>query len=330
MKVPRAEYTRVRDSVLRLIPATAPRITLTNGREFARTVKTVLSKYVASRSLVAQVANLDLLKFSTPASVYGEFLIRARTLSANEPVGTFLFLFRQRDQATDLDSLLSPLAFMRVSGADPDTAPTTQRVAAAWYSEDDGLQDAVPGLTTMIAESSFHRYLVPVGVLVDNVASTFVNRVITGVRGATLTRTQPQVPVKLVLPADMYLDLDADVNPLSDEPKRLNSTIYACVTYVTVNDTPAMNLWFVRSGAGYEEVVTRLIDMFTPSLVHKLLAAHDRLDINSLTFGALVTVGSCFSQSVPTYKSFSSRGTSLPAVELSDFVAEPGSWKVFI
>lgn len=317
-------------SVLRLIPPFPPKVSITNGPEFARDMRKVLSKYVTSLPVGSQIFQPDFLQAPLHKPLFGDFLVPSQSLSPQEPMGTFLFLFKLQEQA-NLDIVLTPVSFYKLAHADPESFPEVHRAAYAWYGEDSGFNDTFSNLEQLIVEGSFHRFLRPVGPLVENVHSTFVNRVVSVVKGEVLSKTNPLKPLKFTVPSNLYIDLDSFRPPFDDyEPNHLKTTIYACIIYVRVNTSPAMNLFFVRSGKSCFEVKDLLIQLFEDMVRHKLAVTQQDLYINRLTFGAFCTLGYCSSQTSTAQVNHCAQRLSLPTIEIPDFISAPGSWQIFL
>lgn len=330
-------YKRIRDRVLSLVPPQPHRLSLTNGKEFARTVGFMVAKYATSLPLSEHLLRSDFIQTNLPVPVYGDFLIGTMTLNATEPVGTYLFALKQTTVYPDLgatapvSAVLTPASFIKISGNVPEAFPKLYRAAFTWYGDDSGWPELIPNLNHLITDGRFHTQLIPVGPLVENNQSSFVSRVVSVVRGDVVTKTTPMTHVKLILPLEGYLDLDEHSSSYpGQEPQQVRCTLYACIVYGLVNHNPTMSLYFVKSGKGVSEVKSLLVQVFEDTVINKLLTLQPQIDIKRVTSGALIPVGHCSPLTIAAQKNLHWKNSSLPVVEISDFVAEPGSWQVFL
>ncbi|AJG42989.1 capsid protein [Harp seal herpesvirus] len=330
MKTPQQQaYEKVTKDFLKLIPPQGHKFSLNNGPGFLGNLRNTVAKYVPKIS-VSSLTSYGSDFFNPPfrQPLYGEFLIYAKTLHNQEPLGTYLFTFKQHDSVgTNVDIIFSAASLFKVSGLGEDVAPNTYRLANVWYGLDSDVAQPVPNLQDLIENGDFHRYLTPVGPLVQNLNSTFLNKIVSVTRGEVLTKQMPQENVKLLIPADLFFDLDENLPHLMhNEPRHLKVFYYACVTYVMVLNRPALSLAFFRSGKSFCEVMIQLKNYYSDVLANKMTQSQGQLDIKRTTFGAMCKIGYSSSQSLPAHKTLQVRGSAFNTIEVSGFVSDPGVW----
>ncbi|ATA58293.1 capsid shell protein VP19C [Eptesicus fuscus gammaherpesvirus] len=333
-KVNEEQYSRVRDEVLRLIPAQPTRVSLTNGKAFSRDVRQLLSKYATSTTPSIHLFRDVLLDLPLRQPLYGDFLIHARTVNEREPVGTFLFAWKQLDGCSSIDTLFTPASLFRIGGMTEAAAPDVYRMSNIWYGEDVGLAELIEGLRDLVYRGTFHNFLTPVGVMVQNINSTFINRVTSVVRGEVLSKTTPPETVRALFPIDLFVDLDGACSSQSDsavwEPRGAKCFYYACVTYPIVEGNPALSLMFFKSNRGFQDVVLGLKVFYAQVMRHKLDHFQANMHIDCFTFGAVCRIGYSSANSAAGLNSLSFKGASLRVIEVSDFTVDIGSWTVLI
>lgn len=331
MKVQAENAARLGRQVLGLLPPPTHRVSLTRGPEFARGVRDLLSKYAASTRPTVGSLHEALRQAPFRQPTYGDFLVYSQTFSPQEPLGTFLFSFKQEDNGSSMDMLLTPTSLFMLSGMEAAKAPQTHKVAGVWYGSGSGLADFIPNLSELMDTGEFHTLLTPVGPMVQSVHSTFVTKVTSAMKGVGLARDEPRAHVGLTLPCDMLVDLDESCPMVQRrEPAGLNVTIYASLVYLRVNQRPSMALTFFQSGKGFAEVVAMIKDHFTDVIRTKYIQLRHELYINRLVFGAVCTLGTVPFDSHPVHQSLNVKGTSLPVLVFANFEAACGPWTVFL
>nr|UTK45409.1 capsid triplex subunit 1 [Equid gammaherpesvirus 5] len=324
-------------NLLRLVPPLTHKLGTFKGSELGRDFRKIVNSYAPttlsgnlSRNL--QIFTEDFIAPPYRQPLYGEFLVHSKTFHTQEPLGTFLFAFNQGDgpECTNVDTVFSPVSLFRVLGLDAAGAQHTHRISHIWYESESDFLNVTANVKELMESGGLHKYLNPVGPLVQNIQSTFLNKLTTVVRGEVLSNRTPPENIKLTLPANLYFDMD-DTCPYSAAPGPVKPRVlyYASLLYVMVNNNPSAYLQFFRTGKGPGDVVLFLRKYYSDAIANKITVLGDELDINNLTLGAVCQLGYSSSQSNPNRGNLHFRTYSLPTVEVSDFVADPGSWNLF-
>ncbi|ALE14777.1 ORF62 [Felid gammaherpesvirus 1] len=330
MKTIPQRYEKITKDFSGLIPPKSHKFSLASKSGLVNITNTV-AKYapkISISSLINQHAGVFDPPYRQPQ--FGEFLIFARTLHSQEPIGTFLFTFKQQEAVGEnVDIIFSPVSLFKVSRLQEESGPNTYRMANIWYEQETDILQSVPNIQELFDNGTFHKHLTPVGPLVQNVNSTYLNKVVSVVRGEVLTKRTPRENVKLLLPADLYFNLDESLFPhlIDKEPSHLNVFYYACITYTRVFDQPAASVMFFRTSKGLCEVMMQL-KLFFSNLITNRLAYGEagQLNIKRVNLGALCKVGYSSAQTQPNQKSVLIRGAAFSVVEIPDFITDPGSW----
>ncbi|AAC95586.1 orf 62 [Ateline gammaherpesvirus 3] len=322
-------YKKIERDLLKLLPPRPHKINLSEGPKFAQSIKQALSKYVTSVKNPLNFLSNQMLDVPFRQSFYADFLIQAKTIHQKEPIGSFLFNFKQEDNGSSIDTIFSPISLYKISGLDAEFAPSVHRISFVWYGTDNCIEDTVPNLAELLEEGRFHKFLTPVGPLVENINSTFITRIKSVAKGEVLNNKSPPENIKLVLPSDLFLDLDESITDTS-APRHLLSFYYACVTYPVLHNVPVMTLTFIKSNKSIRDIFCHLKVIYTDVIRTKYIDMQKDFYINKMTFGALCKVGSSSSETVPRRGNYHFRGSSLPIVEVPDFVADPGPWMTIL
>lgn len=226
---------RVVKDVLKLIPPQSHKLSTFKSSELGRDFRKIVSSYtpnLSSNSL--QIFRDDFMVPPYRQPLYGEFLVHSKTFHNQEPIGTLVFSFKQSDgECSSVDTVFSPVSLFRMCGLDGESAPHTHRIGNIWYETEADFQQIIPNFQALIQNCTLHRYLNPVGPLVQNIHSTFLNKLSTVVKGEVLSKKSPPENIKLLLPADLFFDLD-ETHPSTkfNEPVNLRVSYYVCVAYV--------------------------------------------------------------------------------------------------
>ncbi|AMA67419.1 capsid triplex subunit 1 [Vespertilionid gammaherpesvirus 1] len=312
----------------KLIPPRSHRFSISNGNALAKDMRNIISQYTPTlMHNPLQIFRDDFFVPPYRQPLYGEFLIHAQTLHNQEPLGTFLFSFKQQESSeASVDTLFSPVSMFRVCGLDAKNAPCTHRIANIWYASDADFFSSVPNLQKLIETHTLHNFLTPVGPLVQSINSTFLNKVTTVVRGEILTKKSPPENIKVLFPADMFYDLDeVNLSYNFSEPTSNRACYYACVLYVLCNNRPAVSLMFFRSVKGHGDVM-RQIKHFLSDAILASMKTVEKLALTHFAFGAVCMLGHSCAQINPTKGSLYFRSSLLQTVEIPDFVSDPKTW----
>nr|WEM32523.1 assembly DNA maturation protein [Bovine gammaherpesvirus 4] len=324
-------YRKIRGDLFGLIQPTTHKINITNGQKFSKDMKQLLSRYVTSITPGLDMFRQDVLEVPYRQPLYGEFLVGSSTLSNNEPLGCMLFLFKQEDNGSSIDSLLTLTSLFKISGAGAEASEWMFKIANVWYGQESNLEDMVPNIQQLIQDGLFHTHLTPVGPMIQNIQSTFVNKITSVVKGEVLSKDPPQQNIKLVVPVDLFLDVDAMTHQgVTLLPSRLHVCYYFVITYVIQENTPIMLLHFIKSNKALSQLVLQLKLVYGDAIRHKFVRQQQDFYINRMTFGALCRVGYSSTSSDTNYKNLQFKGSSLPVVEIPDFISDPGPWTVFL
>ncbi|UTM04763.1 capsid triplex subunit 1 [Equid gammaherpesvirus 2] len=316
--------------LLRLVPPQTHKLGTFRASELGRDLRAIVANYAPKTiSGHIQIFRDDFIAPPYRQPLYGEFLVHAKTFHPQEPRGTFVFAFSVGDgpECTSVDTIFSPVSLFRVCGLGADAAPHTHRISHIWYESESDFLNVAANVRELIENCSLHKFLSPVGPLVQNIQSTFLNKITTVVKGEVLSNRSPPENIKLVLPSDLFFDMDETCPyPPSGDPVKPRVCYYICILYVMVNNIPSASLQFFRTGKGDSDVVFFLRRYYSDAIANKITVLGDNLDINNLTLGAVCMLGYSSSQSTPGRGNLHFRSYSLPTVEVSDFVAQPGSW----
>lgn len=329
-KINQDNYNKVAKDVLRQIPTEPYKVSIFQGSRFARDIKTILSKYATSSTFPNIIYN-NLMDVPLRKPVYGEFLIHAQTFHELEPLGTFLFLFKNEEDCSNIDTIFTPISFYKLSRMNAEVAPDVHRVAHVWYGTNNGFDELMPELGRLVIEGKFHKYLTPVGPLIKNINSTFLTKISSVVRGEVLSKSSPPENIKVLFPSDMFIDLD-DTCPAEAiwEPVHTKAVIYVCIIYAIQENQPILGMCFFKSGKGMYEVLSRIKTFYADVVVNKINSLQQQFYINRLTFGAICRVGYTSSQIPIKQSTLHLKGNSIRVSEISDFTVNTGTWQVFL
>lgn len=327
-------YGRMGADLYRLLPPNTHKMSLTNGTDFVRDMKRIFSKY-SQTSLLSDVlsANSSLFSIEPLNSLYSDFLVHAATVHESEPIGTYMFLLKipERESGHNVDVLLTPISLYRLGGGDQAFQPELFRFGQTWYSASCGLQDMLPGFVGFVEESSLHESLIPVGPLVDNIGSTFINRLTTVTRGPCQPKDSREREgyVPLRIPSDTLVELGAD-QETSWAPRHLRTVIYGVIVYVRSGNAPALGMFFVKSSWAFQDVIAALKAYFSELIINRMAGAGAVRDINGLTSAVICRLGFCSETCSQTQATLQFRGTSLKTINFSDFTCDPDVWKIIL
>ncbi len=114
--------------------------------------------------------------------VFGDFLIHASSFNNAEATGTPLFQFKQSDPFSGVDAVFTPLSLFilmnhgRGVAARVEAGGGLTRMANLLYDSPATLADLVPDFGRLVADRRFHNFITPVGPLVENIKSTYLNK----------------------------------------------------------------------------------------------------------------------------------------------------------
>lgn len=193
-------------SLWRLLPAAPQRLSLGNKRALEDDLNSIFHKYApSSKKFLASFFDdyASLINAEGRAPVLSNFLVYANSVHEGERLGSYMFLFKVPSAESEVDVLLTPVSLYLLGGGGPDLQPDLHRFAQLWYGTACGLRDMLPDFERLVEESSVHRRLVPVGPLVVNGGSTFINKLTTVCRGPSRVRDprsgDTYVPLRLPL-----------------------------------------------------------------------------------------------------------------------------------
>nr|QRE02542.1 Capsid triplex protein [Otarine gammaherpesvirus 4] len=326
-------YEHVRDGMLRLLPPRPHKLSLTRGAEFAKDAKNLIAKY-ATADTTTQLLRAALespLQYEQPT--YATFLVHAKTLSNIEPRGTYLFMYKDREDGSAVDCLCSTLSLLHISGLPAEAAPHSHRASCVMYGDDLTATDTATSIRTHIENSSLHHHLMPVGPMVQSIDSTFLSKITSAIRGPCMIRTMPAEAIKVIFPKDCYIDLDdwAGSDPeYKTQPKTYRANYFACMSYVMHDGSPTLTLHFFRTVRGTAEVMGLLKVYYSDIIIHRMTMLQNDLYINKLLSTVVCKLGFASSTVFPQHTSYTHRGVQLPVVEVADFVAESYPWQPLI
>lgn len=318
---------------LRLVPPGPHRLTLGNEREMLNEIKSLFTKYSPSpRRLISTLASDQSIWFEDQPPLYSDFLVHATTVHRDEVLGSYMFLFKTQTTIADVDVLLTPISLYRLGRGGGEFQPDLYKFGQLWYGADCEIMQLDADFVPLLEESLVHKQIVPVGPLVGNGGSTFINKLTTvrrgPLRGKDLAVRETRLPLRL--PKDGFLDLDAaDESFASHRPMQVLSTIFTCFVYGLDGGREVLGIYFIKSGLGECESFNMLRAYFT-DLVSNRLTLSPGVSINSLISLVACRIGFCAGDCSVNETSLSFKGSSIRAVEITDFRSEPGIWKCVI
>lgn len=319
---------KLKKDLLRMIPPLPRRLNLSSGTQFSKSVKNVLSKYntLVQPGIIFTDAMNYILQEKKP--IYGNFLMDAKNLNVYEPLGMIYFLFKQGGGQSQMDIIISPLLFLKLSGVEWEHCSDSQRVANVWYGEGHIGSECIQGLEDLIINCKFHQFLFPIGPSISNVRSSFVNKLSTVLKGEIISSESPGGYMSVYIPRDLFINLDEKKKEYDCRP--LKKTIYACIGYFVFDKKPVMQLTFFMSSMGQLETQIYIKSFFTDQVINKVIELQNDMYINTLTFLVWCRVGHCSNHSSIEHQSLHLRGSSLPVVELKGFISDPGTWELLL
>lgn len=322
---------QLKKQVLRLIPPLPHKLNLNNGPRFARDIKNVFKQHVKTTTLSSGFFQ-DILN-SGPIyrqGHYGKFLVQAQSVNSNEPLGTYMFMFKPSSNTGKMDTILTPISLFKIAELDGEVSEHVHRIASVWYGRESGLNELVPEFGQFVEDCRLHKHLVPIGPLVSHINSSFVTRVTSVLKGNVIIQTPPQ-NVSLLLPADLHINLDDSFPPVASHISTGSILpLYACLVYLMSNNQIKAHLYFCESGKGQVELFSTIKEYFTREVINRMNQQYADLYINRLTFGVICRIGFCGPSRGDSKRTLQFKGNKLPVLEFPDFVSDPGQWKQFL
>ncbi|AAK38265.1 ORF56 [callitrichine gammaherpesvirus 3] len=332
---------RVHRQFLGLLPATARRLNITDKDKFVRDVRGLIDDHMSSSAIGATSIWKLVTDYLPNRSVYSDFLIQASSFNNAEVIGSPLFLFKQTDPYSAVDIIFTPLSlFLLFDGLCNDGVghyAGTKRMASLMYDSQSSMMELVPNLETLVNSRSFHTFLTPVGPLVENIKSTFLNKITSVIYGPSVTKNPPMESVRIKFPAESFIDLDAwlggichtvsgpDSSEFGHCPHPSNARLLAAITY----EQSGPKLMFFRSYRGLTQVMNALRLYYSPGIMHRY-AVTANPDINGLIYGAFVSLGTVSASDIGRKDSLNYKGSSLSVVVFDNFIARSSDWTVII
>ncbi|AAY41104.1 UNVERIFIED_ASMBLY: capsid triplex subunit 1 [human gammaherpesvirus 4] len=354
---------RLQRRIAGLLPPPARRLNISRGSEFARDVRGLVEEHAQASSLsAAAVWRAGLLapgevavagggsgggSFSWSGwrpPVFGDFLIHASSFNNAEATGTPLFQFKQSDPFSGVDAVFTPLSLFilmnhgRGVAARVEAGGGLTRMANLLYDSPATLADLVPDFGRLVADRRFHNFITPVGPLVENIKSTYLNKITTVVHGPVVSKAIPRSTVKVTVPQEAFVDLDAwlsggaggggggcFVGGLGLQPCPADARLYVALTY----EEAGPRFTFFQSSRGHCQIMNILRIYYSPSIMHRY-AVVQPLHIEELTFGAVACLGTFSATDGWRRSAFNYRGSSLPVVEIDSFYSNVSDWEVIL
>lgn len=353
---------RLQRRIAGLLPPPARRLNISQGAEFARDVRGLIAEHAQASSVsAAAVWRAGLLApeaalgggggsfgWGWRPPVFGDFLIHASSFNNAEPPGTPLFQFKQGDPFSGVDAVFTPLSLFilmnhgRGEAARVEAGGGLTRMAHLLYDSPATLSDLVPNFGGLVADRRFHAFLTPVGPLVENIKSTYLNKITTVVHGPVVSKAIPRSTVKLTVPQEAFVDLDAwlsgggapgvggggcgdGAGGLAPRPCPADARLYVALTY----EEAGPRLTFFQSSRGRCQIMNILRIYYSPSIMHRY-AVVQPLHIEELTFGAVACLGTFSATDGWRRSAFTYRGSSLPVVEIDSFYSDASDWEVIL
>lgn len=337
MKIAPAEksdsFKHLETSLFRLIPPTPHRISLSKKNTLLTGLRDTVCKYITNgANTVSSVLSSPLLDLPFQQPIYSEFLVHSKSVHMVEPSGTVVFMYKNIQEGTTVDVLLTPISLFKLSSLDGEFAPNVHKMANVLYGEDCGLAQLIPDFENHLQTQEFHNHLKPVGILVQNTDSSFLSKVTTVSHGPLYNKNH-QEPISLLIPKDQFVDLDdiTDYDSYSQQPMSGLCKVYCTMMYILNHGQLKPHLTFFKSGKGMFEVMSLMKSYFTDLIINKIMGRiNGPVHINQINFGVFCSLGYTSSQTLCKQDSLCYRGSSFLAVKISDFFVDYCDWKVLL
>lgn len=321
--------------LINLLPPTPRTLNITNGSQLVRDVRGLVSDFVQTSTLsVSSLANTFIdLPFRQP--VYSDFLIHAFSLHGDEKLGTPLLKFTGTDPNSTIDVVFTPLSVFSLFQSitdDKNSCPHMRRMSLLFYDSENSLADLIPDIHQLIETKSIHKCLMPVGFLVDNMNSTFLNKVTSVVKGPVLAKKgQFLDSIKVKIPSEAFLNLDEwlqghDGSDMPPTPS--HATLYCVLVYLTTGP----KIYFVKSVKSYCQVMNALRMYFTDYIIdsYDSMGVDQGVDISKISFGAIARLGLFGTLDEIKLSSFTYKTSNLQVIEIDNFLVESSTWDILI
>ncbi|ABB22281.1 capsid assembly and DNA maturation protein-like protein [Ovine gammaherpesvirus 2] len=322
-------YEALQSNLFRLMPPATHKVSLAKPNGFLRGLADIVGKYSVNgtEESLFKVGAWD-PPFFQPN--YADFLVHAKTISKHEPRGAVLFCYKDNTAQPAMDVLLTAISFRAAVGLPADLDPNVHRVAQNWYGEDTEVRSLIDDLDYLVEESNLHTRLRPVGVLVENNDSSFISRVSALTHGASYISSS-QTAVNLVIPLDMFVDLDS--TSCGDwgsgrQPRSDMSTVYCSLVYMLRGNDVKPALTFFKSSKSTFEVLSLLQTYYRDLITNKVMS-NRQFSINGSKFGVWCSIGTTASDQPVTQQSITVRGNSLLVACIPSFFVDISGWQVF-
>lgn len=265
--------------------------------------------------------------------IFSDFLVRTVTVHEGEPQGMFLFTFKIPQSGSDynIDVVLTPVSLYMLGGGDMNFQPELYKFGQTWYGAACGLKDLLSNFGDLVDESIVHKSLTPVGPLVQNSGSTFINKLTTVTRGPSIPkdlRTREGF-IALRLPSDAYISLESETG-VGNQARHLRSVVYVALIYGVQGNNATMGIYFIKSSWAFQDVIMSLRSYFANIIRDRMLKPNNVTVINSLTSAVICRLGTCSDTCTETQTSLHFKGSTLKTVDFSDFTVDPHSWKIIL
>lgn len=329
-----ANRRRIQRQLLGLVPPVPRTLNITNGKKLASDIKEVVRDYANATKLDVEAFTDVLATVPYRQSIYSDFLIHSSSIHNDERLGTPLFKFTDGDPKSTIDIVFTTQSLFSLfeSIRNNELYPKLKRMSMLLYDTHSGLNDLVPNLNSLIENKTFHKCIMPVGFLTENMHSTFLNKITSVMKGPILSKKEKILQThKVVIPSEIYLDLDHWLGPAN-----IHDTFpvpsYAVLYFVLVYLVNGPEFLFVKSMKSKCQVMNALRQYFCSQIINSFdsLGGEQELDISKMAFGAITRLGLLSTLDDIKHGSLNFKTSSLPVVEIEEFVAEVSTWDILI
>lgn len=331
----RGAATKLASQVTRLFPPLPHKYSINDKSGFRRVIDTLTRKTLSSRQCTPATWQ-EALTVPHLQPQYGNFLVNCKMLHAHEPTGSFVFRFLDNHEDKSMITFVCSPAFLCTLFRYPnDTFPQLHRLSNAWYTDyksDESLEGPLTKIKEAIDNRCLHHYLHPLGILISNTQSTFMNKTRVITHGPAVS----QVPIKattLLIPSEMFIDIDREFSIPETCPLHTSSHIckyYAVLVYLRTGEDTRAELKFISSSRGAHETTSLIYQLYSREIRAHISSLADEDSINRVVFGVMCYLGFSSSEGPAGTETLSFRITPVKYAAISNFNVEPSDWKLLL
>ncbi|AZB49161.1 capsid assembly and DNA maturation protein-like protein [Vombatid gammaherpesvirus 1] len=327
-------YTHMTSDILRLLPPQPHKYSINDKLGLYRATDNLASKSSTSLSIATIRASLVTIPYIQPQ--YSDFLVNCKILNDHEPVGSFLMrLIDEDDDRTLITFAGSPTFLSNLLHYEAETFPQLHRLSNIWYSDyisDESIETPLSKVREAIEGRYLHKLLHPLGLMVSNTQSTFMNKIRVITHGPALSQV-PIKHVKLLLPQEMFTDLE-QMFPIHTHStlstRNSTSKLYAVLIYTKTLAGTRAELKFLSTNRGAHETTSLIYQLYKQQIVSHISSLVDEDSINKIVFGAICYLGFAVSDRPADTETFTFKVTPVRYIAVHNFTVEPGDWRLLL